>query len=50
VALLLRKRGITRVRPLLGGFEAWQEKGFPVGKQLVQLPGSPGSGQSVGKT
>jgi len=50
VALLLRKRGITRVRPLLGGFEAWKERGFPVEKQLVQLPGAPASGQSVSKT
>jgi rhodanese-related sulfurtransferase len=30
VALLLRERGIVRVRPLHGGFEAWRALGFPV--------------------
>jgi len=30
VALRLRKRGITRVRPLEGGFDAWRERGFPL--------------------
>ena len=30
MALLLRSKGITRVRPLLGGIDAWREKHFPV--------------------
>jgi 3-mercaptopyruvate sulfurtransferase SseA len=30
VALLLHKRGITRVRPLLGGLERWRELEYPV--------------------
>jgi rhodanese-related sulfurtransferase len=30
VALLLRRRGITRVRPLLGGLEGWRAAGLPV--------------------
>jgi rhodanese-related sulfurtransferase len=30
VALLLKKRGITRVRPLEGGLDAWKEAGYPV--------------------
>lgn len=30
VALLLKRYGITRVRPLAGGFEAWTNKGLPV--------------------
>jgi len=30
LALRLRQRGIIRVRPLLGGLEAWQERGYPV--------------------
>jgi rhodanese-related sulfurtransferase len=30
VALRLRKRGITRVRPLEGGFDAWRERGYPL--------------------
>ena len=29
VALELQKVGITRVRPLAGGFEAWRDRGFP---------------------
>ena len=30
VALQLRKLGITRVRPLRGGFEGWRDAGFPL--------------------
>jgi len=30
VALELRKIGITRVRPLEGGYDGWRERGFPV--------------------
>ena len=30
MALLLRKNGITRVRPLAGGLEAWRERKFPL--------------------
>jgi rhodanese-related sulfurtransferase len=30
VALLLKKRGIERVRPLLGGFGAWRDRGYPM--------------------
>ena len=30
MALLLRKQGISRIRPLAGGFQAWRELGFPV--------------------
>jgi len=30
VALLLKRRGIEKVRPLEGGFQAWYDKGFPV--------------------
>ncbi len=30
VALLLRRYGITRVRPLAGGFEAWTNQGLPL--------------------
>jgi 3-mercaptopyruvate sulfurtransferase SseA len=37
VALLLKRQGITRVRPLLGGFEAWRERGFPVEQKPVQV-------------
>jgi hypothetical protein len=30
VALDLAKLGVTRVRPLAGGFPEWQARGFPV--------------------
>jgi 3-mercaptopyruvate sulfurtransferase SseA len=28
VALLLRKQGIKRIRPLQGGLQAWRQKGY----------------------
>jgi len=28
----LKRRGITRVRPLAGGFVEWVERGYPVEK------------------
>jgi membrane protein DedA with SNARE-associated domain/rhodanese-related sulfurtransferase len=34
-ALLLRKRGITRVRPLLGGIDAWRERNYPLDPHTV---------------
>jgi rhodanese-related sulfurtransferase len=30
VALLLRKNGIRRIRPLQGGLDAWRERGYPL--------------------
>jgi len=39
VALLLRKNGITRVRPLAGGLEGWRERSFPL--QALDLAGIP---------
>jgi len=30
VALLLRKKGIKRIRPLQGGLEAWRDRGYPL--------------------
>jgi 3-mercaptopyruvate sulfurtransferase SseA len=30
VALLLRKQGIKRIRPLQGGLEAWRDAGYPL--------------------
>ena len=29
VALLLQRKGISRVRPLLGGIDAWRERNYP---------------------
>ena len=30
MALTLKRHGVTRVRPLAGGFPDWQKRGFPV--------------------
>src|SRR6266446_1820280 len=30
VALLLRRKGITRIRPLAAGLEGWRQRGFPL--------------------
>ena len=30
MALLLRRRGIVRVRPLEGGLDAWKSRGYSV--------------------
>jgi rhodanese-related sulfurtransferase len=30
VALLLKRKGVTRIRPLAGGLEGWRERGFPL--------------------
>jgi len=30
VALLLRKKGFKRIRPLQGGLDAWRERGYPM--------------------
>ena len=41
MALLLRRRGIERVRPLAGGFRAWRERGYPtIGLQPAVSGGS----------
>jgi len=32
VALLLRRRGIEKVRPLAGGFTGWLERGLPTAR------------------
>ena len=30
MALLLKKQGIARIRPLQGGLGAWRERGYPL--------------------
>jgi rhodanese-related sulfurtransferase len=30
VALILRRRGIERVRPLAGGLHGWRDRGYPM--------------------
>ena len=37
MALLLHRKGILRVRPLLGGFDAWQEKNYPTEAHVVAV-------------
>ena len=37
MALLLHRRGILRVRPLLGGLDGWRTAGFPLDRFDVPL-------------
>ena len=39
VALLLRRRGIERVRPLAGGFRAWRDRGYPMMRLTPAISG-----------
>jgi 3-mercaptopyruvate sulfurtransferase SseA len=40
MALLLKRRGVQRVRPLAGGFAEWKRLGYPLSDpDLVQLVG-----------
>ena len=32
VALILQREGFSRVRPLLGGIDAWRKQNYPMGK------------------
>jgi rhodanese-related sulfurtransferase len=36
-ALLLHRRGILRVRPLLGGIDAWRERNYPLEQRSVEM-------------
>lgn len=38
MALLLRRNGITKVRPLAGGINAWRERNFPLEAHTVVAP------------
>jgi 3-mercaptopyruvate sulfurtransferase SseA len=47
VALLLRKKGIKRIRPLQGGLAAWRERGYPLATiKLTQISSERLSAQS----
>jgi len=37
VALQLRRKGISRVRPLLGGIDAWRDRNYPVELQVIEV-------------
>jgi len=41
VALMLQKKGITRVRPLAGGIDAWLAQKFPVKMQITASDAEP---------
>ncbi len=38
MALLLRRNGIKKVRPLAGGIDAWRERNFPLEAHTVAAP------------
>nr|MBA3966242.1 sulfurtransferase [Nitrospirales bacterium] len=38
MALLLRRNGIKKVRPLAGGIDAWRERNFPLEAHTVATP------------
>jgi 3-mercaptopyruvate sulfurtransferase SseA len=46
MALFLRRSGILRVRPLLGGIDAWRERNYPMELRPVGIVSS--SSSSVG--
>ena len=41
---MLRRHGISRVRPLAGGLNGWRERGYP----LTALGGVPTGGADAG--
>ena len=41
-ALLLHRRGIARVRPLLGGIDAWRERNYPMERVEQEQPAKTG--------
>src|SRR5947207_6676334 len=43
MALLLHRNGIVRVRPLLGGIDAWRERNYPTERRVVGVTGLPGA-------
>lgn len=46
VALLLRSQGITRIRPLQGGLQAWRDRGYPTQTQMI--PATPAAEAAQG--
>jgi membrane protein DedA with SNARE-associated domain/rhodanese-related sulfurtransferase len=42
MALLLHRKGIKRVRPLLGGMDAWRERNYPTELRVVGVGGTSG--------
>jgi membrane protein DedA with SNARE-associated domain/rhodanese-related sulfurtransferase len=46
-ALLLRRNGIVRVHPLLGGFDAWRERNYPTESRMVRTAAVSSIGESI---
>jgi rhodanese-related sulfurtransferase len=46
-ALLLHRRGIRRVRPLLGGIDAWRERDYPMELRAIVSADSVAGGATV---
>jgi membrane protein DedA with SNARE-associated domain/rhodanese-related sulfurtransferase len=44
VALRLQQKGFTRVRPLLGGIDAWREQNYPMERRAPVLPRAQSTG------
>ncbi len=47
MALILRRRGIERVRPLAGGFRAWRDLGYPMTGLVALTEPEPTPGDSA---
>jgi len=43
VALILRRRGIERVRPLAGGFRVWRDFGYLMTALIAAIETGPGT-------
>jgi membrane protein DedA with SNARE-associated domain/rhodanese-related sulfurtransferase len=48
LALLLQRKGITRVRPLLGGIDAWRERNYPMEVRTPTTSTASITGDSIG--
>ena len=46
VALRLQRKGFTRVRPLLGGIDAWREQNYPMQPKATVVVATTGTGSS----
>jgi rhodanese-related sulfurtransferase len=40
VALLLRRKGILQVRPLLGGIDGWRDRNYPMEPKVIGVTGA----------
>jgi len=49
LALRLQRKGFTRVRPLLGGIDAWRERNYPMQARASSAPNASGAA-SEGRT